>query len=76
MNTCWNTLGILLNLFGTLLSLKNILIMTNEDISKIGTAEEYDRDKTDDYKKNRRNTRIGMIMIVIGSLIQIIILWT
>lgn len=64
----WSIIGIVMNLIGTVLSLWTVLITS---VAKTGTwGELYDRQ--DNFRKEKRRVIFGCIIILAGSILQII----
>lgn len=68
MSKIISAVGIVLVLFGTILSLWSIL---GTKTKNIGTANYYDNQQ-DNFKKDKIKVLIGIILISLGSLLQII----
>lgn len=68
MSKILSTIGILLVVFGTIFSLWSIL---GTKCNNVGTAYYYDHQQ-ESFKKNKTNVVTGTILIIIGSVVQII----
>lgn len=68
MSKILSTIGIILVLIGTVLSLWSIL---RTDPEKVQSAGDYDAQQKN-FKKNKPRVIFGIILISIGSLLQII----
>lgn len=67
MCKCISAIGIISVMLGTILSLLSVL---GTRIKDVGTAAFEDR-KQQDFKKNKISVVIGIILIIVGSVLQI-----
>lgn len=68
MQKCLTVIGIIIVMFGTILSLWSILSTKTADF---GTAKYLDN-QSEAFKKEKPRVIAGCVMIVIGSIMQII----
>lgn len=67
ISECMSIAGIIFVMFGTIFSLWSVL---GTKVKEVGTAGKEDR-KQEDFKKDKRNVIIGIILIIAGSIVQI-----
>lgn len=68
MQKCYTVIGIIIVMIGTVLSLWSILSTKTDDY---GTVWYWDN-QPDAFKKEKPRVIVGCVMIVIGSIMQII----
>ena len=68
MSKAVSVVGIVFVMIGTVFSLWSVI---GTKTKEVGTAGKEDR-KQEDFKKDKRNVIIGIILIILGSSLQIV----
>lgn len=75
INQLINTTGIIINLIGTVFTLWSMISITKEDMDYRRTAKYHDDGPEEELTKQKHQVICGLIIISVGSIIQIISMW-